>query len=214
MDENNWYWWIIGGALGVLGFLKLNQAEAANPDTDSPSGPKPDPVTTPASNQHTHAMRKGGLSNPLPGYSYSWGYGQRWGKQHNGIDIGAPCMTPILAAADGVVRAIRWDNSAGWYIAIEHENEYNTLYLHLAGSAATNEICGNEQKGEICKTNLAVGQHVEQNQVIGYVGDTGNSSAPHLHFEIRIGEWWKIANAVDPIPHLSNPSARKQGKWN
>lgn len=112
---------------------------------------------------------------PLPGYSPGSAYGWRihpiWGDRrfHAGEDIGAPSGTPILAADSGLVTVIP-DNGNGYgnYIMINHGGGRVTLYAHMSGFAVSN------------------GATVTQGQTIGYVGSTGNSTGPHLHFEVRV----------------------------
>ena len=91
---------------------------------------------------------------------------------HNGTDIAAPAGTPILAAAAGTVTIANgidsWGGSYGYHIKIDHGNGLETLYAHCSA---------------ICVT---AGQQVQQGEVIGYVGTTGNSNGNHLHFEAWI----------------------------
>lgn len=98
-------------------------------------------------------------------------FGGRWGRNHNGIDIGAPKNTPIQAVAAGVVTAVvddEWGGGYGRHLLISHGNGVQTLYGHCSS------------------LNAYVGQEVSQGQVIGYVGSTGRSSGNHLHLEIRV----------------------------
>ena len=91
---------------------------------------------------------------------------------HNGVDIAPPHGTPIVAAADGkiiVSRASGWNGGYGSYVVIQHPNGTQTLYAHMSNDNVT----------------VSVGSRVKQGQVIGYVGSTGVSTGPHLHFEIR-----------------------------
>lgn len=112
---------------------------------------------------------------PLPGYSPGSAYGWRihpiWGDMrfHAGEDIGAPTGTPILAADSGIATVIP-DNGNGYgnYVIINHGGGRTTLYAHMSGFAVSN------------------GASVTQGQTIGYVGSTGNSTGPHLHFEVRV----------------------------
>ena len=112
---------------------------------------------------------------PLPGYSPGSAYGWRMHpiyhemRFHAGEDIGAPTGTPILAADSGVA-AVYPDNGNGYgnYIMINHGGGRVTLYAHMSAFAISN------------------GASVSQGQVIGYVGSTGNSTGPHLHFEVRV----------------------------
>lgn len=112
---------------------------------------------------------------PLPGYSPGSAYGWRihpiWGDMrfHAGEDIGAPSGTPILAADSGVATVIPNNgNGYGNYIMINHGGGRVTLYAHMSAFA------------------ISGGATVTQGQVIGYVGSTGNSTGPHLHFEVRV----------------------------
>lgn len=112
---------------------------------------------------------------PLPGYSPGSAYGWRMHpifnemRFHAGEDIGAPSGTPILAADSGVATVIP-DNGNGYgnYIMINHGGGRVTLYAHMSSFA------------------ISGGTSVSQGQVIGYVGSTGNSTGPHLHFEVRV----------------------------
>ena len=112
---------------------------------------------------------------PLPGYrpgsAYGWRIHPIWGDRrfHAGEDIGAPSGTSILAADSGIATVIP-DNGNGYgnYIIINHGGGRTTLYAHMSGFAVSN------------------GATVTQGQTIGYVGSTGNSTGPHLHFEVRV----------------------------
>jgi LysM repeat protein len=89
---------------------------------------------------------------------------------YNGVDLAAPAGTPILASASGLViisQGSGWNGGYGLYIVIRHENGTQTLYAHNSQNIVYN------------------GQYVVQGQVIGYVGNTGRSTGPHLHFEVR-----------------------------
>lgn len=91
---------------------------------------------------------------------------------YNAVDLAAPSGTPIMAAATGdvvVAHAGGWNGGYGSYVVIQHGNGSQTLYAHMSKVAAYD------------------GEHVVQGQVIGYVGTTGDSTGPHLHFEIRNG---------------------------
>lgn len=118
------------------------------------------------------------------------GYGWRWGRMHNGIDIAGPIGTPIVAAADGVTIASEW-NSGGYgnLVEIEHPDGSSTVYAHNA------------------ENRVYVGQVVKKGQLIALMGSTGYSTGPHLHFEVRLpGQ-----GAVNPITYLpsGNPVARQ-----
>jgi murein DD-endopeptidase MepM/ murein hydrolase activator NlpD len=101
--------------------------------------------------------------------------GWNWGQLHNynAVDIADSCGTPIYAAADGLITesvAKGWNDGYGQYITIEHPNGSETLYGHLSQNTA------------------AAGKYVFQGNLIGYMGNTGNTHGPtgcHLHFEVR-----------------------------
>ncbi len=106
-------------------------------------------------------------------------------KTHSGIDIGAGYGTAVLAAADGAVATAAYDAGGyGNYIIIDHGNGNMTLYAHMS------------------QMSVGVGQTVKQGQTIGFVGSTGMSTGPHLHFEVYVG-----GTRVDPLLYFSNYTA-------
>jgi murein DD-endopeptidase MepM/ murein hydrolase activator NlpD len=119
-----------------------------------------------------------GLIWPVSGPVTS-GFGFRWGRMHEGIDIGAASGTPIHAAAGGTVIWAGWLGGYGNLVVIDHHNSLATAYGHQSAIAT------------------AVGASVSQGQVIGYVGSTGHSTGPHLHFEVRVN-----GTPVDPLGYL------------
>jgi len=106
-------------------------------------------------------------------------FGPRWGRMHEGIDLGAPSGTPIHAAAAGVVVYCGWMEGYGNLTVIDHGGGIATAYGHQSSIA----VSCNEQ--------------VSEGQVIGYVGSTGHSTGPHLHFEVRVN-----GTPVDPLGYL------------
>jgi murein DD-endopeptidase MepM/ murein hydrolase activator NlpD len=106
-------------------------------------------------------------------------FGWRWGRMHQGIDIGVGYGTPIHAAAAGTVIYCGWEEGYGNFVVIDHGGNLATAYGHQSSIA------------------VACGQTVSQGQVIGYVGCTGHCTGPHLHFEVRIN-----GNPVDPMGYL------------
>lgn len=107
------------------------------------------------------------------------GFGMRWGRMHEGIDIGAASGTPIRAAAAGTVIHAGWLGGYGNLVVVDHGGGLATAYAHASSIL------------------VGVGQRVEQGQTIALVGSTGNSSGPHLHFEVRVN-----GSAVDPLGYL------------
>lgn len=108
----------------------------------------------------------GSFITPLDG-TFTSGYGERWGRFHQGIDIAAQTGTPIKAADNGEVIFVGDSGSYGLLVKLDHNNGYITYYAHCS------------------KINVSVGDIVNQGDVISLVGNTGNSTGPHCHFEIR-----------------------------
>jgi murein DD-endopeptidase MepM/ murein hydrolase activator NlpD len=106
-------------------------------------------------------------------------FGWRWGRMHEGIDLGAAYGTPITAAAAGVVIYAGWEGGYGNLVVIDHGGGLATAYGHQSRIA------------------VSTGQSVSQGETIGYVGSTGHSTGPHLHFEVRVN-----GEAVDPLGYL------------
>lgn len=128
--------------------------------------------------------RLGGLPNditcPVKGVLTS-SFGERWGRNHNGIDIGAPIGTPVYAPVSGSVTFASYKGGYGNYIQINHGANSVTCYAHLTEMYVT------------------PGQTVEAGQIIGTVGVTGNVTGPHLHFEII-----QNGSFVDPEPYIKS----------
>ncbi len=120
------------------------------------------------------SVRKQFMRTPIDGARLSSGFGRRkhpilgYTKIHKGVDFAAPSGTPIYAAGDGTVEVSSRNSGYGNYIRIRHNGEYSTAYAHLSAYA----------KG------IGPGQRVSQGQIIGYVGSTGRSTGPHLHYEV------------------------------
>ena len=106
-------------------------------------------------------------------------------RAHNGVDYAAKRGTPIRATGEGVVQSIGWKSGYGRTIVIRHGGEITTLYAHL----------------NAYHSSISMGIKVSQGQTIGYVGDSGLATAPHLHYEFRIGE-----KRTDPLK-VALPSA-------
>ena len=122
-------------------------------------------------------VRKSLLRTPIDGARLSSGFGKRrhpvlgYTKMHKGLDFAASTGTPVFAAGDGKVTARKWLGSYGNYIKIRHNGTYSTAYAHLSKF----------------KKGLKTGDPVKQGQVIGYIGSTGRSTGPHLHYEVMKG---------------------------
>lgn len=101
-------------------------------------------------------------------------------RAHKGVDLAMPTGSPIYATADGVVSRADWFSGYGLYVAIEHGGELQTRYGHMS------------------RLNVAAGQQVKKGDIIGYVGSTGRSTGPHLHYEVRVA-----GAAVNPVPYMN-----------
>jgi len=112
-------------------------------------------------------------------YRMTSGFGTRWGRLHAGVDFAGPVGTPIYATADGVVTEAGWSSGYGRMITIQHEFGIETRYAHL------NAI------------RVDVGQRVSRGDRIGDMGNSGRSTGPHLHYEIRVG-----GEAVNPMIYI------------
>ncbi|MBO6944792.1 M23 family metallopeptidase [Altererythrobacter sp.] len=122
---------------------------------------------------------------PLQDAKLTSGYGMRTHpvlggrRKHKGIDLAAPSGTPIYATADGIIDRAEWFSSYGLFVEIDHGAELETRYAHMSRLA------------------VAEGQRVSKGDLIGYVGSTGRSTGPHLHYEVRVS-----GVAVNPIPYM------------
>lgn len=120
------------------------------------------------------SAKKALMRTPIDGARLSSHFGNRkhpilgYTKKHTGTDFAAPPGTPIYAAGDGVVDYAAWKGGYGKYVRIRHNSEYSTAYAHMRAF----------------KKGMGKGKRVKQGQVIGYVGTTGRSTGPHLHYEI------------------------------
>ena len=135
---------------------------------------------------------RGELATPTKGVVGGCGYFgcPRPGHLHNGVDFLAPSGTPIHASDGGVVASVESPGQSGGYgnfVCIQHRPHLATCYAHLSAFAAS----------------IRPGARVKRGQVIGLVGSTGHSTAPHLHFEARRGPAACSHCAVDPLPLLS-----------
>jgi murein DD-endopeptidase MepM/ murein hydrolase activator NlpD len=125
------------------------------------------------------------MKTPINGARMSSGFGKRrhpvlgYTKMHKGVDFAARTGTPIFAAGDGVIERAGWFSSFGKYVRIRHNSKLKTAYAHMS------------------KIKVKNGQRVTQGDVIGYVGTTGRSTGPHLHYEVISNGRQVNPNSVD-----------------
>ncbi|MBM3557364.1 MAG: M23 family metallopeptidase [Alphaproteobacteria bacterium] len=136
-------------------------------------------------------VRKALLRTPIDGAKLTSRFGMRqhpilgYSTMHRGIDFGAPTGTPIMAAGDGVMERVGPYEAYGNYILIRHTKTHATAYAHMSRFAG----------------GARAGKRVRQGEVIGYVGSTGRSTGPHLHYEILVsGKQVNPINAKSPPP--------------
>ena len=114
------------------------------------------------------------MKTPINGARLSSKFGMRkhpidgYNKMHRGTDFAAPMGTPIMASGDGIITRARWCGGGGNCVKIKHNSTYETVYAHMRNFAA----------------GIRVGLRVRQGQIIGFVGSTGKSTGPHLHYEV------------------------------
>jgi murein DD-endopeptidase MepM/ murein hydrolase activator NlpD len=126
------------------------------------------------------------LAAPLADYELTSSYGARndpinaLNGIHEGLDLGAPIGTPVAASGDGVVVWASWRDRYGYLVEIDHGNGLKTRYGHLS------------------RITVTLGSHVGRGTIVGLVGETGRTTGPHLHYEVRMGE-----QATNPMKFIS-----------
>ena len=122
------------------------------------------------------SIKKALMKTPINGARLSSPFGMRkhpidgFNKMHRGTDFAAPMGTPIMASGDGVIKKAGWCGGGGNCVVIKHNSTYKTVYAHMSKFA----------------TGIRGGVRVKQGQTIGYVGSTGKSTGPHLHYEVIV----------------------------
>ena len=144
-------------------------------------------------NNAGHSVRKALMKTPVDGARLTSRFGRRrhpilgYGKMHRGVDFGAPKGTPVMAAGGGVVESAGRNGAYGKYLRIRHNGRYKTAYAHLSAF----------------RRGIKRGTRVKQGQIVAYVGSTGRSTGPHLHYEILAG-----GRRINPF-RLNLPTGRK-----
>jgi len=122
------------------------------------------------------SIQKALMKTPINGARLSSSFGMRkhpidgFNKMHRGTDFAAPMGTPIMASGDGIIKKAGWCGGGGNCVVIKHNSTYQTVYAHMSKFAKS----------------IRKGVRVKQGQVIGYVGSTGKSTGPHLHYEVIV----------------------------
>ena len=142
--------------------------------------PPPTTPTTPTTTPHAQVF-------PVPG-AHTYGDGLGASRGHRGQDIMAACGEPLVSVSWARVVFVGTHGRAGNYLVLRYKKlKQDYMYAHLAGPPVVRKK-----------------QKVAPGQLVGYVGDTGNASTCHLHFELWVGRWYRGGRAVNPTPHLLN----------
>ena len=172
---------LIAAAALAISVLGSQTALAQSGGVGTPGTTTTDPTTT------TPAPA-GSMIFPVAGpHTFGQGVGApRAGHTHQGQDIMAACGTPLVAVSRAKVKWVSFQKLAGNYVVIRNKKLHQDyMYAHLAARASVT-------KGTV----------VQPGQQIGIVGDTGDATACHLHFELWVGKWYRGGHPVNPLPYL------------
>jgi murein DD-endopeptidase MepM/ murein hydrolase activator NlpD len=171
---------LIAAATLAISVLGSQAAFAQSGGVGSPGSTTTPPTTTTAP--------PGTMIFPVSGaHTFGGGFGAaRSGHSHQGQDIMAACGTPLVAVSRAKVKFVSFQSLAGNYVVIRNKKLHQDyMYAHLAARASVT-------KGTV----------VQPGQQIGIVGDTGDATACHLHFELWLGKWYRGGHPVNPMPYL------------
>jgi len=173
---------LIAAIATTMAVLGSQVAFAQSGGVGSPGTTTTDPTTT------TPTAPAGSMIFPVAGpHTLGDGFGAaRSGHTHQGQDIMAACGTPEVAVSRAKVKFVSFQKLAGNYVVIRNKKLHQDyMYAHLATVASVTK-----------------GQVVQPGQQIGIVGQTGDATACHLHFELWLGKWYRGGHPVDPLPYL------------
>jgi murein DD-endopeptidase MepM/ murein hydrolase activator NlpD len=173
-------------------------------ETCPPPPPAPLPGTVITAPEIDKVALTGSWVIPVPKVANIGGFRTVSRPEHDGVDLGQARFTPIHSVAAGTVVTVRCNASTptcdvdgsptttgcGWYVEVRHIADVVTRYCHM-----------------VRQPEVKVGDQVTVDQIIGYVGTSGHSSGPHLHFEVHLGYPANRTNAVDPVPFMRKAGA-------
>jgi murein DD-endopeptidase MepM/ murein hydrolase activator NlpD len=168
------------------------RADRAN-RTEASAKPSPTQAAekTPAPIQQAAPAKAPDWIAPMADAEITSCFGPRWGVQHAGMDFARPAGTPIVSVGAGTVIAAGWIYSGyGISVVVDHGNGYFTHYAHMS------------------ETNVSEGQQVKAGDTLGLEGSTGDSTGPHLHFEVHQGAMW---NQIEPAGWLRDHGVKLDG---
>jgi murein DD-endopeptidase MepM/ murein hydrolase activator NlpD len=175
---------LIAAAALALSVIGAQTAFAQSGGVGAPGGTTTDPSTT-----TTTPAAPGSMIFPVAGpHTFGQGIGApRAGHTHQGQDIMAACGTPLVSVSRAKVKWVSYQGAAGNYVVIRNKKLHQDyMYAHLAARAS-----------------VVKGQVLQPGQQLGIVGQTGDATACHLHFELWLGKWYRGGHPVDPMPYLS-----------
>ncbi|HMA26423.1 MAG TPA: M23 family metallopeptidase [Solirubrobacterales bacterium] len=164
----------------AIALLGSQVAFAQSGGVGAPGTTTTEPTTTPAPS--------GAMLFPVAGpHQFGQGIGApRSGHTHQGQDIMAACGTPLVSVTRAKVKRVSFQSAAGNYVVIRNKKLHQDyMYAHLAARASVTK-----------------GQVLQPGQQLGIVGETGDATACHLHFELWLGKWYRGGHPVDPMPYL------------
>ncbi|WCR03974.1 peptidoglycan DD-metalloendopeptidase family protein [Paracoccus saliphilus] len=169
-----------GGPLNPISYSTSGDASLSKGETKA----KQIVVTLDEMNTYRIAIEKLPLAMPVKSsFRYTSGFGRRWGRMHEGVDMAGPTGTPVYATGDGVISFAGRQSGYGNLIKVTHELGTETRYAHLS------------------RIRVKQGQRVSQGELIGDMGNTGRSTGPHLHYEVHMN-----GRAVDPMRFIKAAS--------
>ncbi len=175
---------LIAAAALALSVIGAQTASAQSGGVGAPGGTTTDPSTTTT----TTPAAPGSMIFPVAGpHTFGQGVGApRAGHTHQGQDIMAACGTPLVSVSRAKVKWVSYQGAAGNYVVIRNKKLHQDyMYAHLAARAS-----------------VVKGQVLQPGQQLGIVGQTGDATACHLHFELWLGKWYRGGHPVDPMPYL------------
>lgn len=192
IPRSRWHWAVaLLAALASAAAGATASTAAAKDGEGGLSATAPPPATPPAAVPAAEETSRQVF--PVRGRHQYWD-GMGAGRGHDGVDIGSRCGTQLVAAQASRVRYVKYHPRGGHYVVLDAKRSpLDLVYMHLAERAS-----------------VRAGQHVAAGQLIGYVGDTGNASGCHLHFEVWDGAYYRGGSPIDPMPFLTSWDRQRQ----
>jgi murein DD-endopeptidase MepM/ murein hydrolase activator NlpD len=173
---------VIAALAAAVSLVGAQAANAQSGGVGAPGTTTTDPTTTTAPTGYSQVF-------PIPGdHTFGQGFGaaRSGGRSHQGQDIMAPCGASLASVSRAKVKFVSYQALAGNYVVLRFKKLHQDyMYAHLATRAP-----------------LVKGQIVQAGQFVGTVGDTGDATTCHLHFELWVGKWYRGGHPVDPLTYL------------